>query len=110
VRCDGCPADPAHACFSLVANVLHLCRLKDQDPELRALIRGRSIPGIEPIIDPRLALVAACPDRGSVLPHTLQPACGCAELTECRRGKGMFPGRVTLRDCLECVCISEESQ
>jgi hypothetical protein len=51
----------------------------------------------------RLALVAQCPDRGSVLPVSLQPACGCAELTECRRGRGKRPGSVTLADCLACV-------
>jgi hypothetical protein len=57
--------------------------------------------------DPRLALVASCPDRGSVLPHTLQLECGCGgELTECRAGRGKVAGRVTLRDCLVCVTPS----
>jgi hypothetical protein len=57
-----------------------------------------------PTRDPRLALVRDCPDRGSVLPHTLQRECGCGgELTECRAGKGKIPGRVTLAQCLECV-------
>jgi hypothetical protein len=50
-----------------------------------------------------LAKVAACLRRGPVLPHSLQAECGCAELTECREGRGVHPGRVTLRDCLACV-------
>lgn len=53
-----------------------------------------------------LPLVAACPDRGSVLPHALQPSCGCAELTECRAGRGKRRGRVTLAECLACVAGS----
>jgi hypothetical protein len=53
-----------------------------------------------------LRSVMACPDRGPVLPVSLQPECGmCGELTECRAGKGQLPGRVTLDDCLHCVSI-----
>lgn len=55
-----------------------------------------------PSTSARLALISSCPDRGSVLPHTLQPECGCAELTECRAGKGSKPGTVTLAECLAC--------
>lgn len=53
---------------------------------------------------PVLAAVAACPDRGSVLPAALQPegCSGCAELTECRAGRGATPGRVTLEECVAC--------
>lgn len=51
----------------------------------------------------KLKVIAKCPDRGSVLPHPRQPECGCAELTECRQGKGKEPGAVTLSDCLACV-------
>lgn len=56
-----------------------------------------------------LSFVAACPDRGSVLPHMKQPECGCAELTECRAGKGPpnRPDAVTLDECLKCVAIHE---
>ena len=52
----------------------------------------------------RLARVHACPDRGSVLPVSMQDECGCQgkELSECRKRKGKHPGRVTLRDCLSC--------
>ena len=48
--------------------------------------------------------VNACTDRGPVLPISLQDDCGCRgkEVSECRAGKGKVPGRVTLRDCLEC--------
>jgi hypothetical protein len=50
-----------------------------------------------------LARVRDCPDRGPVLPHTLQAeGCRCGELTACAAGRGRTPGRVTLRDCLEC--------
>jgi hypothetical protein len=58
------------------------------------------------VVGRRLALVRECPDRGGVLPVSLQPECGCAELTECRRGRGRRPGRVTLDECLECVKIN----
>lgn len=51
-----------------------------------------------------LARVAACPDRGPVLPHSQQPECGCGgELSGCRAGRGRVAGRVTLRECLACV-------
>jgi glycosyltransferase involved in cell wall biosynthesis len=46
--------------------------------------------------------VTACPHRGRSLPVE---GCGCgggAELTECKIGKGVSPGKVTLRDCLTC--------
>jgi hypothetical protein len=50
-----------------------------------------------------LARVAACAHRGPVLPVSQQPECGCAELSECRAGKGRVPGRVVLSDCVRCV-------
>ena len=56
-------------------------------------------------LDPRLRdAVLACPDRGSVLPISLQDDCGCRgrEVTGCRAGLGTTPGRVTLADCFEC--------
>jgi hypothetical protein len=49
-----------------------------------------------------LAAVRSCPDRGAVLPVSDQPECGCAELTECRAGRGYEPGKVTLTNCVEC--------
>lgn len=52
--------------------------------------------------------VARCPDRGGVLPHSLQPECGCSELNECRAGRGSTPGRVTLDDCLLCAAGRQE--
>jgi hypothetical protein len=51
-----------------------------------------------------LAAVARCPDRGDVLPVSLQPECGCAELTRCRAGLGAVPGSVTTADCVRCRC------
>ena len=56
-------------------------------------------------LDPRVRdAVNACPDRGSVLPHTEQADCGClgVEWTECRAGRGSTSGKVTLRECLAC--------
>jgi hypothetical protein len=52
-----------------------------------------------------LARIAACPDRGKSLPISEQPECGCAELYECRAGVG--GGKVTTRDCWECVVKSD---
>lgn len=48
--------------------------------------------------------VLACPDRGGILPISMQPEnCRkCGEKSECRAGKGAIPGRVTLRDCFAC--------
>jgi len=50
-----------------------------------------------------LDAVAACPDRGATLPHSRQPECGCAELTECRAGCKR-PAAVTLEACVRCHC------
>jgi hypothetical protein len=49
-----------------------------------------------------LAAVASCPGRGSVLPHTAQPECGCAELTECHAGRSHGLAGVTLAECVAC--------
>jgi hypothetical protein len=56
-----------------------------------------------------LAAIAGCPDRGSVLPTSLQPECGCAELSECRAGKGRGrePGQVTTADCMRCKSVGD---
>lgn len=65
-----------------------------------------SAPAPDPALDPAVRdRVNACPDRGRVLPISLQDDCGCAgkELSECRAGKGSVAGRVTLRDCLACM-------
>jgi hypothetical protein len=50
-----------------------------------------------------LALVAACPDRGDVLPVSQQaPGCKSCERTACRKGLGATPGAVSLAECLYC--------
>ena len=50
-----------------------------------------------------LVAVRTCPDRGSVLPHSVQPECGCAELTACRAGLGRAgAGAVSLEECVRC--------
>jgi hypothetical protein len=112
-QCGHCPADPGDVCVRWTTGHARLCELAATRDDYRRLIRERSggtVPP-RPVVagDPRLALVAACPDRGSVLPHTLQPSCGCAELTACRRGKGTVAGRVTLADCLACVAKDVEA-
>lgn len=52
-----------------------------------------------------LSRVRECPSRGGVLPISMQPeGCQkCGEKSECRSGRGEIPGRVSLRECLECV-------
>jgi len=82
----------------------------ESDPDQARIIADRTgkavlCPSLDRVIPPKppLERVANCPHRGSILPHTLQPECGCAELTECQAGRGLVPGRVTLRDCVGCV-------
>lgn len=75
-----------------------------------AIATGNPLTPISPLVGERrrrqFEAVSACPHRGSVLPHTEQPECGCrAELTECRARRGANPGKVTLQDCLDCVLV-----
>lgn len=53
-----------------------------------------------------LAAVNACPELGPSLPISQQPECGCAELYECRAGRGETPGRVTMGDCRDCRTVA----
>ncbi len=82
----------------------HLARLaawRSLTPDEQA----RRLSATRAAVDPAVRdAVNACPDRGPVLPLSLQDDCGCLgkELSECRAGKGAIPGRVTLRDCLTC--------
>lgn len=99
------------------------CPLKDcpgrSDPgicsHLKGLVAWRELSDDEQVarlsteakaaVDPMIRdAVLSCPDRGSVLPLSLQDDCGCLgrELTECRAMRGITPGRVTLRECLRC--------
>ena len=91
---------------------------------LRRISGWRSLPAevqSERIRDPARGIdpavrdaVHACPDRGPVLPVSEQDDCGCRgrEVSLCRAGRGAKPGRVTLRDCLDCreafVGVGEE--
>jgi glycosyltransferase involved in cell wall biosynthesis len=63
---------------------------------------------VPPTLAERLSCVRECPDRGNVLPISMQPeGCSkCGEKSECRSGKGEIPGRVSLRECLECVDLA----
>jgi hypothetical protein len=66
-----------------------------------------------PVINPAIRdAVNACPDRGSVLPISMQDDCGCRgrELSACKAGKGEVPGRVTLRDCLACKGLTSKRE
>lgn len=85
----------------------------DHMPEFVATVIGEarhaggSWPAAPPPADGRhaglLARIVACPHRGSSLPVSEQPGCGCRELYLCRAGKGARPGKVTTADCLACV-------
>jgi|GEM_PF-5408047 len=71
---------------------------------LASLVPSKAGPRPRPSVDPSVRdKVNACPDRGAILSVSLQPeGCRCGELSECRAGRGKEPGKVTLRDCLDC--------
>ncbi len=104
-----CPTCPVIRADCLGEVVPRLCELARDRGDFRRLLVARALeadpPQPTPVVASRRALdlVASCPDRGPVLPISLQPECGCAELSGCRAGRGTAPGRVTLRDCLACV-------
>jgi hypothetical protein len=106
MRCATCPVVRGDC---LGETVPRLCELARDRDDYRRLLVARAIgaepPRSAPVVASRrtLDLVSSCPDRGPVLPVSLQPECGCAELSECRAGKGTPAGRVTLRNCLACV-------
>ena len=52
-----------------------------------------------------VAKVMRCESRGTILPISRQPECGCAERSECLalRGPSHRPGEVSLKECLACV-------
>lgn len=65
-------------------------------------------PGLDPAVRDR---VLSCPHRGKegglVLLEEEQSCCGGGEeRTACSAGKGARPGRVTLRECLECAAVA----
>jgi hypothetical protein len=104
-----CPTCPVEAGACLGESVSRLCDLARARDDYRRLLvrRAAEVPP-----DPRsarvelegvLAAISACPHRGPVLPMSLQPECGCSELSECRAGEGAEPGRVTIQDCLSCM-------
>jgi hypothetical protein len=102
-----CPHCPVVEGICLGERAERLCELAATRLDYRSLLiqraRGLAVEGMVSTPSALLAAVAACPSRGAVLSHTLQPECGCHELTECRKGRGLTPGQVTLRDCLACV-------
>ena len=107
MRCETCPVRGAACLGESVPRLCVLARTRgDYRRQLTRLAEEALAGGAEPRrLDLRevLAVVSGCPERGPVLPPTLQPECGCSELTECRAGRGEYPGRVTLQDCLSCV-------
>jgi glycosyltransferase involved in cell wall biosynthesis len=62
----------------------------------------------------KLAMVAACPDRGPELPVSdptyASGCCSGSTMHECRANKGRIPGKPVLRECLECCESSRLSQ
>jgi hypothetical protein len=104
--CATCPVG-AGACLG--ESVPRLCFLARTRADYRlqlvrtALESAPAASGAAIDLSSALGAVSACPHRGPVLPVSLQPECGCSELSECRAGRGLVPGRVTLLDCLACV-------
>lgn len=76
-----------------------ICWLAQTRPDYHQYLGSPSSIGLTDL----LQKVAGCPNRGSILVHSLQFECGCLELTECCKGRGQVPGRVTLNDCIVCV-------
>ena len=108
MKCSACPVKSG-ALICLGESVERLCVLsKTREDYRRQLVRLAAEASDPPAarsveLDDVLAAVAVCPHRGGVLPVSLQPECGCSELTECHAGKGAVTGVVALGDCLACV-------
>jgi hypothetical protein len=97
---------PSHPCPGMAASGVcsHLKALGDWR-KLSTEEQVGQFGSPRPAIDPAVRdAVNACLSRGPVLPISMQDDCGCRgkELSECRQGRGTIPGRVTLRDCLDC--------
>ena len=111
MKCPLCPVDAAgRTCLG--ESIPKLCALaQTRNDYRRQLARLAQQPADGPVRGAHdlagvLAEVAVCPERGSSLPATFQPDCGCSELTECRGGRGVMAGLVALQDCLACVVKS----
>jgi hypothetical protein len=111
MKCETCPVE-AHCAVCLGETVPRLCTLAttraDYRVQLIRLADKSSREASQPVLDldELLCSVRLCSHRGALLPQRLQPECGCAELTECRAGRGSHAGRVTLQDCVACVVDS----
>lgn len=107
MKCARCPvAGPASCLGESVTRLCHLAATRADYRGQLVRLAGEVTPDDGPPaldLDALLASVRCCAHRGRVLPPSLQPACSCAELTECHAGRGEFPGRVTLQACLACV-------
>jgi hypothetical protein len=108
MKCSSCPVRNPTSCLGeSVPRLCHLGRTRaDYRRQLERL--AGEVPARDGTpelvdLDAMLGAVGKCPYRGQVLAPSLQPACGCAELSECRAGRGEMQGRVTLQDCLACV-------
>ncbi len=106
MKCATCPVG-AGACLG--ESVPRLCFLARTRADYRLQLLRTAVESAPAASDKAIDLsaalgaVSACPHRGPVLPVSLQPECGCSELSKCRAGRGLVPGRVTLPDCLACV-------
>jgi hypothetical protein len=103
-----CPASPCPGMKDpgICRHLARLAAWRSLDPDEQAA--RLSVP--RPTVDPAIRdAVNSCPDRGSVLPISMQDDCGCRgrELSACKAGKGKVPGRVTLRDCLVCKGLTD---
>lgn len=111
MKCDACPVK-ASCAVCLGESVPRLCTLARSRADYRAQLirlardssREKFQTGLD--LDGILSSVRVCKHRGALLPQSLQPECGCGELTECRAGRGARPGHVTLQDCIACVVDS----
>lgn len=102
MRCPDCRHTAENACLG--ERLPRLCGRADYAGYLAAAPDPATADAVAAVAarNGLLARVAACPDRGSVLPVSLQAECGCGELSECRAGRGSVSGRVTLQNCMDC--------
>jgi glycosyltransferase involved in cell wall biosynthesis len=104
---------PINADSGTLATAIEACYKEGTRPDAKAIVQARCSLDrfgrewtdlIASLAAPeRRARVLGCPHRGNVLPVSEQPECGCGELSECRDGHGTIPGRVSVRECLDCT-------
>jgi hypothetical protein len=107
MKCPTCPVAAGSVCLG--ESVSRLCELARKRVDYqRQLVRlagdHRSpSPPASRELNELLERIARCPNRGRILPPSLQAECGCSELSECKAARGRRPGWVSLDECLNCV-------